>query len=236
MKLVFFDESKDQPDYPYYHIGGVCIDESNLIETEHLVGSIAIKAFGTDELARQTELHATDIYHRKRNFKKCPDFGKRLELLDDFMAILSLETVRLIKIQINCTNLYGSQDPAEIAFMFLCERANDLVLANNGLGMLIGDRENDQVADRFAKTLSGYRASGTEFAFGRDIHNLVDSVHFSHSHLSRLLQLADVYTWLLQFRNRNNGSEAPRHQAVMELLVRESVNLFPSKYKIWPNL
>ena len=119
------------------------------------------------------------------------------------MAILSLETVRLIKIQINCTNLYGSQDPAEIAFMFLCERANDLVLANNGLGMLIGDRENDQVADRFAKTLSGYRASGTEFAFGRDIHNLVDSVHFSHSHLSRLLQLADVYTWLLQFRNRN---------------------------------
>ena len=211
MKLVFFDESKDQPEYPHYHIGGVCIDETNLIETERLVKDVAIKAFGTDELARQTELHATDIYHRKRNFKQRPNFGKRLELLDDFMAILSLESVRLIEIQINCTKLYGTQDPAEIAFMFLCERANSLVRSDNGLGMLIGDRENDQVADRFAKTLSGYRASGTKFAFGGDIHNLVDSVHFSHSHLSRLLQLADVYTWLLQFRNRNRGSEDLRH-------------------------
>ena len=100
--------------------------------------------------------------------------------------------------------------------------------------MLIGDRENDQVADRFARTLSSYRASGTEFAFGHDIHNLVDSVHFSHSHLSRLLQLADAYTWLLQFRNRNNGSEDSRHQAVMELIGCESVDLSPSKYKVWP--
>ena len=234
MKLVFFDESKHQPDYPHYHIGGVCIDETNLVETERLVADIAIKAFGKDELARQTELHAVDIYHRKRNFKKCPDFGMRLELLGDFMAILSRETVCLINIQINCTKLYGAQDPAELAFMFLCERANDLVRADNGLGMLIGDRENDQVADRFAKTLSGYRASGTEFEFGRHIHNLVDSVHFSHSHLSRLLQLADVHTWLLQFLNRNRGSVDPRHQAVMKLLGCESVNLFPSKYKGWP--
>ena len=234
MKLIFFDESKDQPEYPYYHIGGVCIDETNLIETEQFVGAIAIKAFGTDELARQTELHAVDIYHRKRNFKNCPDFGKRLELLGDFMAILSLETVRLIKIQINCTKLYANPDPAEIAFMFLCERANNLVRSENGLGMLIGDRENDQVADKLARTLSSYRASGTEFAFGHDIHNLVDSVHFSHSHLSRLLQLADVYTWLLQFRNRNNGSEDSRHQAIMELIGCESIDLSPSKYKVWP--
>ena len=48
-------------------------------------------------------------------------------------------------------------------------------------GILIGDRGNDPVADRFARTLSGYRASGTEFALGRDIHNLVDSVHLPFS-------------------------------------------------------
>lgn len=234
MKLIFFDESKNDPDYHQYHIGGVCIDEEQLSDVEQLVSAIAEKAFGFTELTRDTELHASDIYHRKSNFKQCPDFGKRLALLSDFADILSLETVRLIDIQINCTKLYESQSAEEIAFMFFCERANDLIKLDHSLGMLIGDRENDRVADRYAMILSGYRASGTEFAFGREIHNLVDSVHFSHSHLSRFLQLADVYTWFLQFRNRNRGSEDKRHQSVLAILARDDVNLFPSKYKEWP--
>ena len=98
--------------------------------------------------------------------------------------------------------------------------------------MLIGDRESDHHAARFATTLSQYRANGTEFAFGHDIKNLVDSVHFTQSHLSRFLQLADVYTWLLQFRNRNRASTNPRHRAVFDLLKADNVNLYPSKYKV----
>lgn len=234
MLLVFFDESKNDPGYPHYHIGGVCIAEDCLVEVEELIGAISEKAFGTAELSRDTELHACDIYHRKRNFKPNPDFGFRVGLLADFAEILSREDVRLIDIQVNCDKLYDSQDPEEIAFMFFCERANDLVRSHRALGMLIGDRENDSVADRYAMTLAGYKAKGTEFAFGRDIRNLVDSVHFSHSHLSRFIQLADVYTWFLQFRNRNSGSRDDRHQAVLKIFGKEGINLFPSKYKEWP--
>lgn len=234
MKLVFFDESKNDPDYHHYHIGGVCIDEEQLSDVEGMVSAIAGKAFGSTELTRDTELHASDIYHRKSNFKHCPDFEKRLALLSDFADILSLDTVRLIDIQINCKKLYESQSTEEIAFMFFCERANDLIKSDGSLGMLIGDRENDRVADRYARILSGYRARGTEFAFGRDIHNLVDSVHFSHSHLSRFLQLADVHTWFLQFRNRHRGSKDARHRSLLDIFVRDDVNLFPSKYKEWP--
>ena len=234
MKLVFFDESKSDLDYRHYHIGGVCIDEKDLSNVEQMVSTIAEKAFGSTELTRDTELHAADIYHRKSNFKRWPDVEKRLAVLSDFADILTLETVRLIDIQINCEKLYGGQSAEEIAFMFFCERANGLVKTDDSRGMLIGDRENDRVADRYAMTLSGYRAKGTEFAFGRDIHNLVDSVHFSHSHLSRFLQLADVYTWFLQFRNRNRESRDARHRSMLEILARDDVNLFPSTYKEWP--
>ena len=234
MHLVFFDESKDDPAYPHYDIGGVCIGEEHLATVEQSVNAIAERAFGSSELTRGTELHASDIYHRKNNFKDCPDFRKRLALLSDFAEIMSLEIVRLIHIRINCDKLQGGQSAAEIAFMFLCERANDLVKSNGSLGMLIGDRENDRVADRYARTLSGYRAKGTDFAFGRDIDNLVDSVHFSHSHLSRFLQLADVYTWFEQFRKRNLRSEDARHQALLKILKRGNIDLFPSKYKEWP--
>jgi hypothetical protein len=118
--------------------------------------------------------------------------------------------------------------------MFLCERANDLVRVNKSIGMLIGDRESDTHAARYATTLSGYRAKGTDFAFGREIKNLVDSVHFTQSHLSRFLQLADIHVWIRQFMNRNRNSKDERHRALLEVLARESVDLFPAKYKEWP--
>jgi len=234
MKLIFFDESKDDPDYPHYHLGGVCLDDSVLLEVENQIQTIALEAFGSSELSEETEFHAAEIYHRKKNFKHWNDFGKRIALLGRFIDILSREEVQLIDIQINCGLLHEGQRAEEIAFMYLCERANDLVRAQKSIGMLIGDRESDRLAARHATTLSGYRAKGTNFAYGREIKNLVDSVHFTQSHLSRFLQLADVYVWIQQFRNRNSKSEDLRHKVVFELLKREGVSLYPSKYKKWP--
>lgn len=234
--LFYFDEAKPDESHSHYHIGAVGIDESAIKDVEERVADIARKAFGRDELVAETELHAAEIYHRKKNFKAWSDFQQRIDILHRCLRILSLEEVALIDIQINCDSLYGStQDPAEIAFMFLCERANDLVRSRKSLGMLIGDRENDRISARYATTLSGYRAKGTGFQFGRQIEHLVDSVHFTHSHLSRLLQLADVYTWFLQFDVRNRGSDHHRHRAVFDLLGDDGVDLFPSKHKTWPS-
>lgn len=234
MKLIFFDESKNDGNYPHYHIGGVCIDEAHLRQVEERISAVATKAFGSAELVRGTELHAAEIYHRKKHFKDWNDFDARIMLIDEMMKILSSEEAMLINVQINAEKLWGSQSPEEIAFMFFCERSNDLCRAHGNLGMLIGDRESDRVAERYAISLSGYRASGTNFEYGRNIKNLVDSVHFTHSHLSRFLQLADVYTWLLQFRNRNKASENLRHRAVLNIFTKPEIDLGPSKHKEWP--
>lgn len=234
MKLIYFDESKNDEDYPYYHLGAVCIDESFLAGVEKKIQVLSEKAFETSELSAATEFHAAEIYHRKKNFKEWTDFDRRVALISHFVDILSLEEVQLIDIQINCDDLYPGQSAEEIAFMYLCERANDLARSQKAMGMLIGDRESDHQAARFSTTLSNYRAKGTDFAFGRKIKNLVDSVHFTHSHLSRFLQLADVYVWLLQFQNRNRDSKDIRHRAVFDMLKREDVDLFPAKYKEWP--
>ena len=236
MHLIFFDEAKDDPNYSHYHIGAVCIEESQLGEVEAKIKLLAKEAFGTDELTASTEFHAAEIYHRKGNFKDWIEPGRRVQLIGKLAEILSLAEVKLIKIQINNSLLSAGQSPEDIAFMFLCERANDFVKSKKSLGMLIGDRENDRHAERFASTLSNYRGNGTNFAFGRKIQNLVDSVHFTHSHLSRFLQLADVYVWLLQFQNRNRGSKDFRHQAMLNLLKEDYIDLSPSKYKEWPKL
>jgi hypothetical protein len=234
MKLIFFDEAKNNDEYPHYHIGGVCIDESHLKKIEARINAVATKAFGNAALIRGTELHAAEIYHRKKHFKDWNDFDARIALIDEMMQILSEREVMLIDVQINAGKLWGAQSPDDIAFMFFCERSNDLCRAHGSMGMLIGDRESDRVAERYAVSLSGYRAEGTDFEYGRNIENLVDSVHFTHSHLSRFLQLADVYTWLLQFRNRNACSENTRHRAIFDILKQPEIDLGPSKYKEWP--
>jgi hypothetical protein len=234
MHLIFFDEAKNDPDYPRYHLGAVCLEESVLGAIEEKINALAEKAFGTSKLSTDTEFHAAEIYHRKKNFKDWKDVGERFALIAQFVDILSMDEVDLIDIQINCDKLYPGQSAQDIGFMYLCERANDFMLAQKALGMLIGDRESDHHAARFASTLSKYRIEGTDFAYGQEITNLVDSVHFTHSHLSRFLQLADVYVWLSQFKRRNRSSGADRHKGIFELLQRQHVNLFPRKYKEWP--
>jgi hypothetical protein len=235
MQLIYLDESKNDDKYPHYHMGAVCIDEKDVLDIEKRVAAIAESAFGTISPTRETELHAADIWQGGKYFKKWRgDFSKRLELLSALIDILSLEQVRLIDIQINCARLQRAHAPENVAFMFLCERANGLVKSLGSIGLLIGDRESDHVADRLSNTLSSYRERGTDFAFGTNIGNLVDCAHFTHFHLSRLLQLADAYTWFMQFQNRNRGSSNTYHKAVFDLLGREGVDLFPSKYKEWP--
>lgn len=235
MQLIFFDEAKNDDTYPVYHLGGVCIDEENLGMLEERINKIADQSFGKRILDRETEFHAAEIFHRKAHFKLWSDFGKRLDLLNEFVEILSMPEVGLIDIQIRSGKLYKSQSSGDIAFMFLCERANQLMKARQKTGMLIGDRDSDSAAARFATSLSTYRAQGTDFEFGQPITNLVDSVHFTHSHLSRFLQLADIYTWLKQFRARNINSTNERHLSLLSLFKKDGVDISAAKYKHWPN-
>lgn len=234
MYLVFFDESKNDRNYMSYHIGGVVLEDTRLLEVEAQISAIAQDVFGSSRLTQETEFHAAEIFHRSKNFKAWNDFEKRMVVLSRLIDILNFDHVELIDIKINCDLLSVNQSPEDIAFMFLCERANDLMRSRNNIGMLIGDRENDRSAAKHAGSLSDYKVRGTDFAFGREIRNLVDSVHFTQSHLSRFLQLADIYVWLLQFRARNYGSENHRHKAMFEIFQREGMNLYPKKYKEWP--
>ncbi len=234
MHLIFFDEVKPQPDYHHYHIGGISIAENDLSLIEKAISEIAIDVFNHDRLTASTEFHAADIYHRKKSFKEFTDFSVRIEILIRFFQILSKPEVNLINIQVNVDKLYANQSAPDIAFMFLCERANALMRSQNSIGMLIGDRENDSTSERFSIDLSQYRANGTFFTYGEEIKNLFESVHFTHSHLSRFLQLADMYAWILQFRNRHLQLKDPRHQALLDLMKEREISLFPSKYKQWP--
>jgi hypothetical protein len=128
MFLTYFDESKNEEGHDYYHIGAVAVAEEDLNLVEDRVAAIAEDSFGAAALSSDTELHATEVYHRKRNFKDWPDFDRRMAVLRRLIEVLSMPEVLLLRIRVNCAKLYGGVVPSDVAFMFLVERANDLVL------------------------------------------------------------------------------------------------------------
>ena len=234
MHLVYFDEAKPDNGLRQFIFGAVCISEEHLPNVESQVSKIAFDALGGTVMRKENELHAADIYHRKANFKKFSDPVKRENVLIDIAKLLTQEHIRLIKIAINVDNLRDDENPSELAFMFLCERVSALMKSLNSTALLIGDRENDRESQRFAYDLSGHRTFGTSLQLGRSIDHIADSAHFTHSHLSRFLQLADCYTWLAQFLNRNGLSTDEKHTRLLQALKVDDIDLFPAKYKTWP--
>lgn len=77
MHLIYFDEAKHDTNYSHYHIGAVCIEETQLDEVEDKIKLLAEEAYGTYELTASTEFHAAEIYHRKGNFKDWTEFDSR---------------------------------------------------------------------------------------------------------------------------------------------------------------
>jgi len=234
MNLIFFDEIKPQSNYPHYHIGAICIDELYLKDIENAVNAIAERVFNDVVLKRHTEFHAVEIFHRKKNFKDITNRDNRYDILISLLEVLARPEVELIDIQINIQKLYNPTYASDYAFMFLCERANSLMKAKKSLGMLIGDRENDSITDKFSVALSHYRCKGTQYEFKEEITNLFESVHFTPSHLSRFLQLADVYSWINQFRNKYRNDKS-KYRTFFDSISERGIKLYPKKYKIWPN-
>lgn len=129
--------------------------------------------------------------------------------------------------------MINSEDLDEKTFMFFVERVDLYARKLQDDCLLIGDYEKDSVAIIAAQNLSVFRADGTAFRFGRDIHKIIDTVHFSASHLSRMLQLADLYAWTLQFCAADN--RALPHRLELENFVRRETKILnPHRYKIWP--
>lgn len=233
MYLIFFDESKQQKDYPFYHLGGICIHENDLKGIESEVNDLSQFVFGNFILQKENEFHANDIYHKRNHFKEILHLDDRVDILISLLKILSKDSIKLIDIRINLENLYNSKRAPDYAFMFLCEKADSLMSDFDSLGMLIGDRENDVEASRFSTALSNYRGFGTKYVLKKEINNLFESVHFTQSHLSRFLQLADIYTWICQYKNKyKSNKNNERHIKIFKRL--EEVNILPKRYKVWP--
>lgn len=238
MRLIYFDEVKYQKGaQPFYFLGGIIVSADDVWHLENELAKISEEYFGTSILTRHTEFHASDIFHRKANFKSWNNPEKRADLVKKLAKILdSRPNVAKAFVCIQPEQMLVNTSFDDKAFMFFTEKIENYLRSINSPGLLIGDRENKKVSEQFAVDLSRYRRNGTLYQLGTELLNLIDTVHFTDSHHSRMLQLADLYVWLLQLQfNSNDNDKNQLRQMILDYVSRETKIFQPTKYKIWPN-
>jgi hypothetical protein len=230
--LIYMDEVKYQmPTQPYYWLCGFAVDKPALDFADSAARAAAEWYFGHDALDASTEFHGKHIVNGAANFKG-HDVSRRIELYHRLIDCLcGHESIQRIEIRIDPSKIVYEKDPAETAFMFFVERSDALMKRHGSLGVLIADDDSNRTRSNNVSGLSHYRSWQTDWHFGHKIHHLVDTVHHTQSHHSRMVQLADIFVYACQLQQRADLSYVK--QQVYNYAVKH--DLYASAtYKYWP--
>lgn len=216
MLVTYFDEVKYQRNrQPFYWLAGISVTDSVLKSLEEQVAALSETVFGTRELLNDTEFHASDILNGHAHFEGWK-FERRIETLKQLISIFGsvpAKDIGKIYCKIDVERMVKDGYETE-AFMFFAERVELYLRGRGQVGIIIGDRENDVVSSTFAGQLSQWRSNGTYYQYGIRLENLIDTVHFTHSHHSRMLQLADLHVWLRQLCSIGDMGKWHRRQII----------------------
>jgi hypothetical protein len=230
MHLVYIDEVKYAlPRQQYHWMGALAFPDHSVRDIDQRLSAIALDYFDTPILDASNEFHGTDIIHRKGPYKNHP-MPERIALYKRLIdAIDETPDLGRIEIRIDPSKMKAS-NYQEFAFMFLIEKVNEYMAKTKSLALLIAD-DDREIAHTNVRSLSQYKARGTDYAYARPITRIVDGIHHTRSHHSRLLQLADIYTYTLAML-AGDCREYP--QSHIRAHVGTKHNLYATKYKYWP--
>jgi hypothetical protein len=231
MHLFYYDEVKyHPPQQTSFWLGGICASSLSVSNIEEQVNAVSLDAFGESLLMKETEFHGIEICRGKGTLKGFPE-AERLEYLRRLLAIIAREDVYRVYVEIRPANItHSSRPPDEIAFMYLTEQVNSLMGDFDTVGMMFGDYDEPAIGSSVA-SLSGFRRGGTDWSRGRGIDRIIDTVHFAKSHHSRMIQLADIYMYCLQFSHQAN--DAPWRNRIAEVINASGI-AFATKCRTWP--
>lgn len=205
MHLIYLDEVKyHPPDQPYYWLCGFAADREALSFLDKQARAISKWYFNTEEMRSETEFHAKNIIGSKGPYKGHA-IERRIELFCKLIdSLCGHESIKRIEVRIDPSKIVYDKDPAQSAFMFFIERANMLMRGQQSVGVLIADDESKKVSSENVSSLCNYREWGTDWHYGHQITNLLDTIHHTSSHQSRMVQLADIFVYSCQLQGREN--------------------------------
>lgn len=232
MHLIYLDEVKHHPpDQSFYWLCGFAVDGAAIKHLDAQCAAASKWYFGSEDMTAETEFHAKHIVGGSGPYKK-HDMGKRVELYFKLIdALCDHDGVLKIEVKVDPSKIVTQKDPAQVALMFFIEKADQLMAHHQSLGVLIADDESRKVSSENIASWIRYKRLGTDWDFSQKINNLVDTVHHTSSHHSRMLQLADVLVYTTQLREQ---SELRYPKSKICEYAAEKGLFNSAKYKHWP--
>jgi hypothetical protein len=233
--IIYFDEVKPRPNRQrYYRIGALAIPINIVFEVESKVNNLSASIFNNPKLSKNTEFHGHEIITGNKHFNDF-DENKRINIYQELLAIIH-NNPDILKVEICiCNNHFektykGQFTIGEMAFIFLVEKTNALMREQSSKGLLIGDFD-EPIIDSSVTQLSEYKLKGTPY-LSHEINHLIDTVHYTKSHHSRFIQLADIYVHSLQLRNNDQMEGSIGHR--LKKYLDTNYTKLPDKYRQWP--
>lgn len=208
MYLAYFDEVKyEVGKSPFFYIGGIIVDEKKSSHFESDIAQIQRNFFGTSILSRDTELHGSEAFNGKANFKK-RSLEQKVELFKNIgkAIIINEVAIRIVKIDVlSHRSKYNFPEPHyQLGLTLFLERICDFLEEKGSLGIAFGDYEQDEIAKSILD-FSQIKQDGKTFGpLGRPLVNLIDTIYMTHSHFSRFLQVADMVCYMAQRYESDN--------------------------------
>jgi hypothetical protein len=168
MKFIYLDEAgntgrKLDPDQPHHLIAAVLVDAVQVPEVERIMRGLAARHCGHDGLVGEIEFHGYEIRAGRGAFKGMA-VERRIEVMRDIVDVIQAQKLAVGYVSIDKHKTWSSKHPHEFAFMFLVERIQDVLKAENRLGLIIADEHKD-VEQKLIEDLDKYKQFDTNWGY-----------------------------------------------------------------------
>lgn len=232
MLLGYIDESYNDKEY---WLTGLMIPSPDALPLQRDLDQVVASAekYGVPSSA---ELHGHPLQHGKDDWEPMRSMVRaRIKVYSDALdAIASYPNIEIafrgIDILQHKKKYANPWHPHRVALDYLCQSMNSMARGRGENFLAIAD-EVDR-SDTLRQSYYDFQRGGTLSRFNRTIDRSIDSLHFAPSKHSRLLQAADLVSYL-HYRIRCSGVKDHRARSANEKLMSK-IQHQRRVWDIWP--
>lgn len=213
--LAYVDESYT---HDWFAMAALLVGGPAAVALTDELDRVAAAAADAYDLRADVELHGHEIFHAGGSWSGVP-VRARVGVFDDVIEAVAAQDVKVIARAMDVVgqrNRYHIPDPPhKVVLQHLLERVDECVTALGDHALVIADEVEGQALHR--TDLSSYREVGTIGYRSRKLTRIVDTLHFAPSYASRLVQAADVITFLYRraFTHQETDERSRRAKVAM---------------------
>ena len=220
MWLAYVDESFNDT---YHYVAALLLEDDKVNAAQSSLRDVVVKAAGAYGIQEEAELHGYDVFHGVGGFAAMHGTPRaRVAVYRDVCRALVAADCWLIFRGVHNSRLearyVSAQHPQRVVMTHLIERIDSFckVRGEKTLALIVAD-EHRETQRTLLRSLVVYQELGTWGYLGKRITRVIDTIHFVDSQTNRLVQGADMVSFI-EFRHLVHEETDRRNESAIIML------------------